>query len=245
MFIPYSGRNGAVEPALAVGWTLNIEMFFYLVFAFGLLLKERHRLTYLTVTLGSLMLARFLSTEVAAFKVVASPLLSEFLAGIFIAVWYLSGKALPKTMDMLFIALGIAGVALSFWVEPPDGGFRRAVMWGLPAVLLLIGALSYERNGRQRIFEFFRHIGDASYAIYLSHLLTIAFCKYVFDKTGLEPGNASLGQQLSLFAAVFVACMAVGMACYHALDKPSHQWMKQWLRRYWARPTANAIPLRP
>jgi hypothetical protein len=34
------------------------------------------------------MLARFLSSEVAAFKVVASPLLSEFLASVFIAVWY-------------------------------------------------------------------------------------------------------------------------------------------------------------
>ncbi|SCW86866.1 exopolysaccharide production protein ExoZ [Rhizobium mongolense subsp. loessense] len=244
LFIPYSARNGAVEPALAVGWTLNFEMFFYLVFAFGLLLKERHRLTFLTVTLGGLMLARFLSSEVAAFKVVASPLLSEFLAGIFIAVWYLSGKALPKAMDTLFIAVGVAGIALSFWVEPPEGGFRRALMWGSPAALLLIGALSYERTGRQRKFEFLRHIGDASYAIYLSHLITIAFCKYIFDKTGLEPGNAPLSQQLGLFAAVFVACMAVGMACYHALDKPCHQWMKQWLRRYWTQPTANAIPLR-
>ncbi|TCU04838.1 hypothetical protein [Rhizobium sullae] len=75
-------------------------------------------------------------------------------------------------------------------------------MWGLPAALLLIGALSYERNGRLRKVEFLRHIGDASYAIYLSHLITIAFCKYIFDETGLETGNASLSQQLSLFAGV-------------------------------------------
>jgi exopolysaccharide production protein ExoZ len=97
-------------------------------------------------------------------------------------------------MDTLFIALGVAGITLSFWVEPPEGGFRRALMWGLPAAFLLIGALSYERNGTQRKFEFLRHIGDASYAIYLSHLITIAFCKYIFDKTGLEPGNGSLSQ---------------------------------------------------
>ncbi|NNH31363.1 acyltransferase [Rhizobium sp. SEMIA 4085] len=244
LFIPYSARNGADGPALAVGWTLNIEMYFYLIFAYGLALKERHRLTYLTVTLGTLMFARFLSSEVASLRVVASPLLLEFFAGIFIAVWYLSGRALPKNADMLFIGLGVAGIGLSFWVGPPVGGSRRVLMWGLPAALLLVGALSCERNRRQRKVEFLRYIGDASYALYLSHVITIAYCGYIFDKIGFEPKDASLSQQLSVFAVVFVACIAVGLACYYALDNPSHQWMKQRLRRYWARPTTNARPLR-
>ncbi len=156
LFIPYSARNGADGPALAVGWTLNIEMYFYLIFAYGLVLKERHRLTYLTVALGTSASARFLSSEVASLNVVASPLLLEFLAGIFIAVWYLSGKALPpKSADMLFIALGVAGVALSFWVGPPVGGSRRVLMWGLPqhsCWLAHFRASATEDNGRSSFF---------------------------------------------------------------------------------------------
>ncbi|APO78220.1 acyltransferase 3 family protein (plasmid) [Rhizobium etli 8C-3] len=245
LFIPYSARDGVDGPALAVGWTLNMEMYFYLIFAYGLVLKEGRRLIYLTITLGTLMLARLLSSEVASLKVVASPLLLEFFAGIFIGVWHHSGRALPKNAHMLLIALGLAGVALSFWLGAPASGSKRVLLWGLPAALLLVGALSCERNGRQRKIEFLRYIGDASYALYLSHVITIAYCRYILDKAGFEARDASLSQQLSVFAIVFIVCMAVGIACYYALDNPSHQWMKQRLRRYWERPITSARTLRP
>jgi exopolysaccharide production protein ExoZ len=35
LFIPFAKSNGAVQPILFLGWTLNYEMFFYMLFALG------------------------------------------------------------------------------------------------------------------------------------------------------------------------------------------------------------------
>jgi exopolysaccharide production protein ExoZ len=41
VFVPFEKPNGLIAPVLYVGWTLNYEMFFYLLFAGGLLLHNR------------------------------------------------------------------------------------------------------------------------------------------------------------------------------------------------------------
>ena len=41
LFLPLPHLNGQTEPILGVGWTLNYEMFFYVVFAFATLLSQR------------------------------------------------------------------------------------------------------------------------------------------------------------------------------------------------------------
>src|SRR5690606_14627525 len=40
-FIPYADHGGALRPVLGLGWTLNFEMYFYALFALGLLLSGR------------------------------------------------------------------------------------------------------------------------------------------------------------------------------------------------------------
>ena len=42
-FIPFPRRDGLMMPVLNVGWTLNYEMFFYLVFAAAILLPRAWR----------------------------------------------------------------------------------------------------------------------------------------------------------------------------------------------------------
>ena len=41
VFVPFRKANGLVQPVLFVGWTLNYEMFFYLMFAAGLLNSQQ------------------------------------------------------------------------------------------------------------------------------------------------------------------------------------------------------------
>jgi exopolysaccharide production protein ExoZ len=40
LFIPYPAPNGDITPILVVGWTLNYEMFFYLLFALAVFLPR-------------------------------------------------------------------------------------------------------------------------------------------------------------------------------------------------------------
>ena len=44
MFVPYLAASGRVEPLLNPGWTLNVEMVFYGVFALALLISRRYRM---------------------------------------------------------------------------------------------------------------------------------------------------------------------------------------------------------
>lgn len=244
LFIPYYGRNGDMEPALGVGWTLNYEMFFYLIFALSLLVRERYRLPCILAALISFVLARELPFHNAPFGLFTSPMLLEFAAGISIAAWYRSGRSLQSGVDLLLIALGIAGIALSF-MAPPEGGFARVVMWGLPAAVVLVGSLSYERNGSVRHIEFLKTLGDASYAIYLSHLITIGVCKYLFSKIGLERWGVPLSQQLLLAAFTFLASMAVGLLCYYVFDRPSHDFLRERVSRVWKKRVVTSALLLP
>ena len=53
LFIPFD-RDGRVEPIISVGWTLNYEMFFYLLFALGLFVRLALMRTMLSARDGCL-----------------------------------------------------------------------------------------------------------------------------------------------------------------------------------------------
>lgn len=243
LFIPYYGRNGDMEPTLGVGWTLNYEMFFYLVFSISLLIRPRYRAVSILGSLALLTAARLLPFQSAVFGLATSPMLLEFAGGILIAIWYRSGRAIAKGADVLLIVAGIAGIGLSF-MAPPDGGFARVAMWGLPAAMILVGSLSYEMNhSEMRRVEWLRALGDASYAIYLSHLIVIGACKYIFSKVGLERWGVPFAQQAFLYSITFFACLMVGAACFYVLDKPSHNFLRQWVSGRLRRSNVKPIPV--
>jgi exopolysaccharide production protein ExoZ len=70
----------------------------------------------------------------------------------------LIGTAAPET--------GLIAAALD-----PATAIWRVVQWGLPAALILWGALSLEPLFEHRLFNLPVAIGDASYSIYLFHPL--------------------------------------------------------------------------
>jgi len=51
-----------------------------------------------------------------------------------------------------------------------DGAIWRTVLFGVPAVLIISGAVAWERAGGAVRAGFIRDQGDASYALYLIHL---------------------------------------------------------------------------
>lgn len=57
-FVPYYDDTGEMHPVLFMGWTLNFEVFFYLLFAAALLIRhEMTRLIVLSATLVALVAA--------------------------------------------------------------------------------------------------------------------------------------------------------------------------------------------
>ena len=84
LFIPfYKGGGVDPRPVLFVGWTLNFEMYFYVVLAVCLRLTRRHATAYAALAVFLLMLAcRFSGLQSAWARVYGDLLVLEFALGI-------------------------------------------------------------------------------------------------------------------------------------------------------------------
>lgn len=239
LFIPYvSARSGEIQPLLIAGWTLNFEMFFYAVFACALLLARRHRAVLVgAVLLGFVALRAFVSPATAIALTYTSPLLIEFVLGCMLGILY-ERKSLPApVMAVLIIALGSALMTATDALSAADIGFDRFIGWGVPAFLIVAGALGLE--------PFIRHwrlpalLGDASYSIYLSHSLTLATLK----NGVLIAGGASSTMAIAAYLSIgcFVGATA-GIAIYYLVEMP----LTGFFRARLFKPLASkSVPLRP
>ena len=183
LFVPHLSPLGTEYPQIAPGWTLNIELFFYALVALTLGAAPRWRLGLLAGVLsvfalvGMATVARPDATGGVAFGAYTSPLLLEFVAGLLLGVLW-ERRALPRAaIGGAMVAAGIGAlVAWGVFLDtlPLDA---RPLVWGVPAALVVGGALAIERDagarGGMRAPRGLMRLGDASYALYLTHILTV------------------------------------------------------------------------
>ncbi len=146
-FIPYRGSDGTWSPILPQGWTLNYEMMFYVIFAFGLCTPRQFGLPIVCAVLLGLILFGGHSYSPAVVYL-ASPIVLWFLLGIFLAItWeYLKlseptwiGK-LAKHLEpigdasySLYLVHGfVLTMVLRFWVS----AFGSPSLWLVPVSLV-------------------------------------------------------------------------------------------------------------
>lgn len=80
-FIPYF-NHGAFFPILFLGWTLNYEMYFYLLIAIALLIHERLAPLIASGVMVSLMLLLYVLKVRSAASFYAHPVMLEFILGV-------------------------------------------------------------------------------------------------------------------------------------------------------------------
>ncbi len=218
LFIPARDAGGVVRPVLPVGWTLNFEMLFYLVFALALA-RRVAPLAMLLPVLVPLGVAGFWRAEDwPAPLYLANGLVLELCAGVALAGCFAAGWRPGKLASA---AMLLAGGALLMGVLP-HGPWRFAA-WGVPALLVVAGTVGLEAVLRPRLPRLLLRLGDASYAIYLSHVFVVPPLARAVARW--EPaGGAGLAV---LLVANLVACPAAGLAVHRWVDTP----MQAWLRR--------------
>lgn len=220
LFIPYMGRQGEIWPLVIPGWTLNFEIFFYALFAVGLAIG-RPRATTILLLLVLVALGLAWPGSDARYRVYTSPLLLEFAAGLAIAH---GGRRLPSWLGLPLFGAGVLLFAAMLFM--PFGiaeGFERLLFAGLPAVLVVGGAVAMERAGQWRSLAPLEYVGDISYSLYLTHGLVLAFtARYI------APGPAE-------YAVGLIACYAGAAATYHLFEKPVTDRLQSGWRRLIAR----------
>ncbi len=139
-FVPHiSPDTGQVLPVLGQGWTLNFEIFFYILFAAVLLLPSARRFGAITAMLLILPVSGlFLATPDIPATTLLSPLLIEFLGGILLA-WLVADGVRPR-IAWCWGAVAAGVVLLAFAAPGRNDNWARLLEYGLPA-LLLVGGL--------------------------------------------------------------------------------------------------------
>jgi exopolysaccharide production protein ExoZ len=225
LFWPFSGLE-MTFPALGAGWTLCFEMLFYAGFGLAMAGGGRAGWGLAAGALVAVIVGLAVATPVLRF--VGSPMVLEFLIGVGIARW---GHGLRGHAASAAVVLGLVGFGLSlgFGYGEIDGeaalnqplvGLARVAIWGLPAGLIVLGAARMGRGDpalglvrRGLIF-----MGDASYAVYLVHVLVIRGLGRVFEVGVVLPGDA-------VVALTVVASLAAGAAVHVWIERPLMDWM--------------------
>ncbi|MFI5014398.1 MAG: acyltransferase family protein [Hyphomicrobiales bacterium] len=199
-FIPFMRPDGVAQPLYSLGWTLNYEMFFYVVFALFLPFSRPFAVAGVAAVLVALcgfgLLAQPAGTVLAFWS---APIILLFAAGMGIAMLRMAGASLPSWLRLSLAAAALMLLALDPFdrmrnpldiVQTLD--FTRVAAWGIPAALLVAAAALGRQEGRaeQKSSAFWSGLvalGEASYALYLVHPFVFRPVREALLRLGLAP----------------------------------------------------------
>ncbi|WP_191905668.1 acyltransferase family protein [Microbacterium caowuchunii] len=211
LFLPTLNEAGKGEPVLGVGWTLTFEMFFYAVFAIGLLVRA-----------NPYMFASAIMVLAAAGHLIRGDGVWPIWAFYFdkVVLYFVIGMTIAKVatsptlrryIPQMLAGLAAVGVALAVighgdWSR--NAWFRTVVVAAI--VLAAVAAERWVGHSIPRPVLFF---GDASYSLYLFHPLIAPLVPAVLAIIGVRVG------WLSVLGSIMAALVGSALI-YLWIEKP-------------------------
>ena len=198
LFLPTRNSDGKIFPLLGVGWTLNFEMLFYLLFAVALFRRVSVFKFVGTVLFLLAAGALFRRDNWPAIWVYLDPIVLDFFLGMLIAKACLRGKFLPRVTAVLSLFAGL----LLLLVFPVT--IWHTSLCGVAATMIIAGIVGLER-WLTWIPGWLIYLADASYVIYLFHPLVAPAAPIVLSKLHMPYPLLSIA--LSICFALLVGCL--------------------------------------
>jgi peptidoglycan/LPS O-acetylase OafA/YrhL len=222
-FVPYPSlaSNGRIVPYLEPGWTLNLEILFYLVFAACLARTAGQTV----LRAGAVLLALIAVHGLIAPGLIAPafwtrPLLAEFVFGMGLGL--LRGRlVLPRIVAGAIALTALAALALAPADVSAAGAddWSRVLWYGLPGAAL-VGAAALA-DWRVPCAKACDTAGNMSYALYLWHLPVLIFLDRLHGSLSIPVtlwGFVASGLMLSLIAAAVT---------FYAFERPVLSWLRR------------------
>lgn len=225
LFLPSFNHDGEIAPILFVGWTLNFEMFFYLLLVIALKFRvDAFKLVGGVFAVLCLMaLLRAPGWPAAAFYF--DTIVLEFGFGMLIARAVLAGWTLSRPVAIGLLLAGFAAL-LPAWDTVPV--LMRPIVWGIPAAMIVAATACLNDPIGRRLPTWLLLLGNASYALYLVHPLIAPLSPSLLAKLGWP--NAWLSVALSVLSSIILALFV-----YRFAERP----MTELLRRQFEPETAG------
>jgi len=216
----FLGNTDMFQLVLPVSWSLSYELYFYFLFLFTFFLSIRKLYIFIPLFIIFITFLIFLSFFKMNFSnsFFYSPFLLEFFSGVLL---YMYKKYLIKIwiIPILLIAIVFSyGIGIEYGAK---SGLYRVLTFGTGALLVVHLALILEQTRIFRAGNLLKSIGDASYTLYLSHLIIIQ----VFFHIGLIElfsSNRAVMPVIGLFFIVFLS-ISFSLLYYRMVERPVYQ----------------------
>jgi peptidoglycan/LPS O-acetylase OafA/YrhL len=182
LFIPIGGdvgpRYGGSQ--IGQGWTLNYEMYFYVVVATSFVFGRFKWVYSLSFILSIIVLPLIIQGSIPEnysiygfslsptyFSMITHPVILEFLAGALLGLYYPRIKNSITYLDIALCLCGIGSFIYNIYNQRWVGHSIQG--WGWSCFLLLVSVVKLEKCGFYIKNKILLHIGSCSYSIYILH----------------------------------------------------------------------------
>lgn len=207
-----------LEPVLNVAWSLVHTVFFYLVFS--LLFFSKVNISKVIITIWALLTIAFsfdyLYIDHYLIRFFFNQYNLIFLAGIFCAYCITHFKINVK-LSVLMIIVGAIGFPV-IWLNSvhPFMPIRFDLGTGFTSALIILGLGSVDMQRDLKIPRFFNYIGNAAFAIYLSHNFALDLLSELFSQLSLYD---YLGGWLTSMV-LLILMLSIGCLVHSFIEKP-------------------------
>lgn len=236
--------------SLPVGWSLNFEIYFYLVFAMCLFFGTRRWIALFGWMFGTLVLLpavfgqlsfdvwRHYHFPVLYLDLVANPIIAEFLVGVLIGLLYQNKKLRFPNAQIAYCLVGISIVFAAVYTMLYQGPIHGLTNWGWPIALMLLCLAVASKDVTLPVPNSLVLIGELSFSLYLVHGFVHSATHFFLDTSKLGPQINTAGLILTTTAlSVMLAHFS-----HRLLEQGVAESMRKWLLSMLAkRGTASAI----
>lgn len=231
-FIPFM-RDGlrstsVVRPLVGLGWTLELEIIFYVIFGLAILINHKYRSIISAVFLGILgLLGLTCNFKNVMINFWCSTYLFDFIYGIVLyyiirALWKYDLHISTKTIFKL-LAAGLVVYLIFVTKIPCIHNLPRYLIRGIPATLVVFfTSLAYKDVKIPKVFMIF---GRISFSYYMLHYYIILVIHTFIC-------NLDYCSTKNIIVALFSICICFGSSwiCWFVVENKFTGWIKKKLR---------------
>ncbi|MCF6317702.1 MAG: acyltransferase [Proteobacteria bacterium] len=229
---------------LNVSWTLKYELYFYLCFAFLIMLPRKYTLKILIFAFFTIVIIQgygyfvekiYLPENFAKattfYAFYFSPFCLEFLLGCF-AGMYFEKRRIKSLLPLVILGVLVFILALYYQQYMIDGilasGYytnQRVILFGTVSMILLLSIIELEKRGIVLLPKTSLLLGGASYSLYLSHTAIL----YFLYRFGFRDYLASLGSnQMVWMLLIVLLIVAYSIVHYLFIETPLMKLSKKF-----------------
>lgn len=209
LFVP---QNESL-PVLYLGWSLNFEIFFYLLFGLAFFLKSNRYLFLISFFIFSYILGLIYHFESAYLKMITSHLNLYFIVGIIFGL-YFDKYSISKKFALPLCLLGISSFAgMIFGII----NVKYEIFVLIIVSLFVLSFLTFDYTFKFKGNKFLIFLGDISYSMYLSHSFVEVFSKKIHLNNNLAA---------PFFMIKILLIIAISSFLFYFVEKKLTEYLK-------------------